>query len=176
MIGKGIRIRLQFHPCFASKAKLNSFNILRPMPPWDFRIHNFSQLIQAIFLSSPLCPHQKFRTILINSSHTVCVWVQIFFYAFAFGVSKRWDPCYRSNTFSGMATTFSPEWHCLVGPVHTGMALFSGSRALFTGPTISLFSNFFIKNESHGTIYAFKNYFATMFLVFNKISGIQTDP
>ena len=118
MIGKGIRIRLQFHPCFASKAKLNSFNILRPMPPWDFRIHNFSQLIQAIFLSSPLCPHQKFRTILINSSHTVCVWVQIFFYAFAFGVSKRWDPCYRSNTFSGMATTFSPEWHCLVGPVH----------------------------------------------------------
>ena len=27
-------------------------------------------------------------------------------------------------------------------------------------PQISLFSNFFIKNGSHGTIYTFKNYFA----------------
>ena len=31
----------------------------------------------------------------------------------------------------------------------------------------SLFSNFFIKNGSHGTIYIFKNYFTTVFLVFN---------
>ena len=29
-----------------------------------------------------------------------------FFYASAFCVSKQWDPCYSSNTFSGM-TTFS---------------------------------------------------------------------
>ena len=39
-------------------------------------------------------------------------------------------------------------------------------RALFTDPQISLFSNFFIKNGSHGTIYTFKNYFATMFFSF----------
>ena len=39
-----------------------------------------------------------------------------------------------------------------------------------------LFSNFLIKNESRGTIHTFKNYFATMFSVFNKISYIQTDP
>ena len=45
--------------------------------------------------------------------------------------------------------------------------------ALFTDPQISLFSNFFIKNESHGTIHIFKNYFIRMFLVFNKISCIQ---
>ena len=31
----------------------------------------------------------------------------------------------------------------------------------------SLFSNFFIKNGSHGTIHTFKNYFVTMFLVFS---------
>ena len=31
----------------------------------------------------------------------------------------------------------------------------------------ALFSHFFIKNGSHGTIYTFKNYFATMFSVFN---------
>ena len=43
-------------------------------------------------------------------------------------------------------------------------------------PQTSFFSNFFIKNESHGTIHIFKNYFATVFSVFNKISCIQTDP
>ena len=35
-------------------------------------------------------------------------------------------------------------------------------RALFTDPQISFFINFFIKNGSHGTIYIFKNYFATV--------------
>ena len=40
---------------------------------------------------------------------------------------------------------------------------------LFTIPQIILFSNFFIKNGSHNTIYTFKNYFVTVFsvLVFN---------
>ena len=38
---------------------------------------------------------------------------------------------------------------------------------LFMDPQIPLFSNFFIKNGSHGTIYTFKNYFATMFSVFS---------
>ena len=40
-----------------------------------------------------------------------------------------------------------------------------------------LYSKKYIKNESHGTIHIFKNYFATMFSisVFNKISSIQTD-
>ena len=36
-------------------------------------------------------------------------------------------------------------------------------------------SNFFIKNWSHDTIHTFKNYFTTIFLVFIKISVIQTD-
>ena len=34
-------------------------------------------------------------------------------------------------------------------------------------PQTLLFSNFFIKNESHGTIYTFKNYFATVFSIFS---------
>ena len=42
----------------------------------------------------------------------------------------------------------------------------SAHRALFTDPQISLFSNFLIKNGSHGTIHTFKNYFATMFFSF----------
>ena len=51
-------------------------------------------------------------------------------------------------------------------------------RALFTDPQISLFSHFFIKNGSYGTIYTFKNYFVTVFSVFSfsKINSIQTDP
>ena len=42
----------------------------------------------------------------------------------------------------------------------------SAHRALFMDPQISLFSNFFIKNGSHGTIHTFKNYFATVFFSF----------
>ena len=51
-------------------------------------------------------------------------------------------------------------------------------RVLFTDLQISLFSNFFIKNRSHGTIHIFKSYFTTVFSVFsfNKISSIQTNP
>ena len=41
------------------------------------------------------------------------------------------------------------------------------SRALFTGLTSTIFSNFFFKIESHDTIYTFKNYFATVFSVFS---------
>ena len=43
-------------------------------------------------------------------------------------------------------------------------------------PQTSLFSKFFIENESHSTIHTFKNYFATVFSVFSKISCIQTYP
>ena len=40
-------------------------------------------------------------------------------------------------------------------------------RALFMDPQISFFINFFIKNWSHGTIYTFKNYFATVISAIN---------
>ena len=40
-------------------------------------------------------------------------------------------------------------------------------HALFTDPQISFFINFFIKSGSHSTIHLFKNYFATVFSVFN---------
>ena len=56
----------------------------------------------------------------------------------------------------------------------------STHRALFMDPQISLFSNFFIKNGSHGTIYTFKNYFTTVFFSFqfqfSVFNCIQTDP
>ena len=43
-------------------------------------------------------------------------------------------------------------------------------------PQTSFFIKNFIKNRSHGTIHTFKNYVATVFSVFSKISGIQTHP
>ena len=57
---------------------------------------------------------------------------------------------------------------------------FSGEQCiheLFMDPQISLFSNFFIKNGSHSIIHTFKNYFVTVFTVFNfsKINYIQTE-
>ena len=47
------------------------------------------------------------------------------------------------------------------------LASVSGSRALFTRTTNLFFSKIFIKNESHDTIYTFKNCFATVFSVFS---------
>ena len=46
-------------------------------------------------------------------------------------------------------------------------------HALFTDSQTSLFNHFFIKNGSHGTIHTFKNYFATMFSVFNFRSNLS---
>ena len=43
----------------------------------------------------------------------------------------------------------------------------SGSHALFTGVTSTEFNKIFIKIRSHNTIYTFKNYFVTVFSVFN---------
>ena len=43
----------------------------------------------------------------------------------------------------------------------------SAYRVLFMDLQISFFNNFFIKNGSHGTIYTFKNYFATVFFSFS---------
>ena len=40
-------------------------------------------------------------------------------------------------------------------------------NVLFIDSQIPLFSNFFIKNGFHGTIYIFKNYFVTVFSVFS---------
>ena len=44
----------------------------------------------------------------------------------------------------------------------------------YTIATLYAFKN--IKNESHGTIHTFKNYFVIVFSVLTKISSIQTDP
>ena len=78
----------------------------------------------------------------IISISLVCVWIQVCVFPFLF-------------SFFGFSRSYWPSQQWTV-TVHC-------SRVLQT----SLFSNFFIKNWLYGTIHTFKNYFATMFLVFN---------
>ena len=58
--------------------------------------------------------------------------------------------------FSFLKSTFLLLFQFSVGPMYCSW-----------DPQTSLFSNFFIKNGSYGTIYTFKNYFTTVFSVFN---------
>ena len=126
------------------------------------------------------CCHQVFFPICI---YYVPVWIQLllrlrliftfrsfflFFFLFFFFVFTR---------FGVMRLLFmhcSLNSSCKCWLFHSEQCI----RALFMDPQILLFSNFFIKNGSHGTIHTFKNYFVTVFSVFSfsKISYIQTDP
>ena len=64
-----------------------------------------------------------------------------------------------------LRSAFHVEFCLSMGPVYCAR----DSQTYF-------FNKTFIKNGSHGIIHTFKNYFAIMFSVFSKISGIQTDP
>ena len=57
--------------------------------------------------------------------------------------------------------------------VYVALCFFSGYGALFTGFTIFFFDKTFIKNRSHDTIHTFKNYFVTIFSVFNFQQNMQ---
>ena len=54
------------------------------------------------------------------------------------------------------------------------VALFVGPMHYSQDPQTSFFTQTLFKNGSHSTIHIFKNYFVTVFSVFNKISCIQT--
>ena len=54
------------------------------------------------------------------------------------------------------------------------LAFLCGSRALFLGSACTDFSKFFFKTESYDIIHTFKNYFVTVFSVFNN-KRYQTD-
>ena len=93
----------------------------------------------------------------------VCVFLFFIFYFLFFekrsitwDVVCQWIPYIVHGTHYLFDTKISIE-----------IALFSGSRALFLGLTTSFFNKIFIKNRFHGTIHIFKNYFTTVFLIFN---------
>ena len=85
----------------------------------------------------------------LDPLRSCCVYVYVSaFFFFYFFTLKR----YCSSLLWTVAVTFDREQYIY---------------ALFMDPQITLFNNFFIKNGSHGTIYNFKNYFATVFSVFS---------
>ncbi|KAK4593033.1 hypothetical protein RGQ29_017253 [Quercus rubra] len=54
---------MHFTSCFASNAKLKAWTSLNPIQPLSFGLHNFLQLIQCIFFSSFVWPHQYFASV-----------------------------------------------------------------------------------------------------------------
>ena len=63
---------------------------------------------------------------------------------------------YAQDPLALWTSTHWFEMALLVGPVHCSQ-----------NSQISLFNNFFIKNRSRSTIHTFKNYFVTVFSIFN---------
>ena len=55
----------------------------------------------------------------------------------------------------------------LTNKIFTKICLLVGFLYCSRDPQTSFFNKIFIKNVSHGTIHIFKNYFATIFSVFN---------
>ena len=93
----------------------------------------------------------------------------LFYFFFLAHISALGDKVHCSCTVEHYSRTIEP-WFLTF--LCTQVGLVHCSR----DPQTSLFSKFFIKNESHSTIHTFKNYFATVFSVFSKISCIQTYP
>ena len=76
----------------------------------------------------------------------------------------------RLNIFYNPNKSSSKLKKCLNARLDTTFSIcvfFSGSRALFTRSTNTLFSNKNFKIGSNDTIHIFKNYFAIIFLVFS---------
>ena len=85
---------------------------------------------------------KNWKLLFENTNQTEKVYASAFFYFFYF--------FYFLSVFLWLYAT-------LVGPVHC-------SR----DPQTSFFSNFDVKNRSHGIIHIFKNYFTIVFLIFSK--------
>ena len=84
----------------------------------------------------------------------------------------------RIISVASMSNAFSLFFFLPFQPQLLTSLMWTVHKCTIYGPINYTFQQFFIKNGSHGTIHTFKNYFATVFSVFNfsKISSIQTDP
>ena len=125
-------------------------------------LHCFNKLIMQIaFLLKPFSNNHQ-TTIDMNTK------VQFGFRLFC--------QCLRLHFFflQPLFLTFQPM------TVHSKISTSVGPVHCSRDPQPHFSITFFIKNGSHSTIYTFKNYFATVFFifqfsVFNKISCIQMD-
>ena len=126
--------------------------------------------MDEIFLNSLLVTALRLR---LDWDENFCVCVYGFFFFFFSRVFERFEGCGYCSCTVQWTVAANFDFSNIFGPITT-------YRVLFTDPQISLFNNFFIKNESYDTIYTFKNYFATVFFSFqfqfSVFRCIQTDP
>ena len=103
----------------------------------------------------------------------VCLFVCFVFFFFFSRVFELFECCGYCLCTVQWTVIANFDFSKFFGPI-------SAHCVLFMDLQISLFSNFFITNGSHGTIYTFKNYFATVFFSFqfqfSVFSCILTDP
>ena len=102
----------------------------------------------------------------INNKLLVCIWVR------RLRLRLRFSVLFFFTRFGTNFTVTALFMHCAWTvaakfDLSNNFQPISAHCALFTDPQISFFSNFFIKNWSHGTIHTFKNYFATVFFSFS---------
>ena len=84
-----------------------------------------------------------------------------------------------SSSSSSFFTCFRGDKHCSCTIEYcsrTVHIVFTQCQCTVHGTHNYFIQKKYIKNESHGTIHTFKNYFVTVFSVFSKISYIQTYP
>ena len=122
----------------------------------EFRVSGVLRLVVCCDFSLGLCYYlvpvwiRRIRFPLLHFS---------FSFFFFFFCTRNWRQrllfMYRAWTVAENFD-FSTIFSTLVGLVHCSL-----------DSQISLFSNFFIKNGSHGTIHLFKNYFVIVFSVFS---------
>ena len=93
-----------------------------------------------------------------------------FFFLFCFG-KRFWsrtcglDPCLLYSRV--LQCAFQPFFFFFLQPQRLTFQPWTVHSYTVHGSQISLFNKFFIKNKSHDTIHTFKNYFTTVFSVFN---------
>ena len=80
------------------------------------------------------------------------------------------------TSVSGFHTLCTGTHYLLTSKISGGQCFLVGPMHRSRDSQTSFFTQTFIKNWSHDIIHTFKNYFTTVFLVFNfqQISGIQT--
>ena len=74
------------------------------------------------------------------------------------------------SVWSGERVAWTPlvlVYVCIENSKRVCLHFFVWVRVLFTGPVSTNFSKFFFKTGFYDTIHTFKNYFVTLFLVFN---------
>ena len=146
------------HYCFIQRSYfLSSFY-------FTFQLHQFFNILLSSHLPKDLISQQVF-----SQFHTK-VRFGIAFYAFMFCVFQVFSQ-FHSKVWFGF--TFCALMFCVFPFFYFLAVLFDFSVILVSpmhclqNPQTSLFNNIFIKNKLYGTIYRFKNYFVTVFSVFN---------